>query len=92
MKVDKSNIKNVLANIPTNPGVYQYLDKKGEIIYVGKAKNLHRRVNSYFNREHDSLKTNLLVRNIAEIKYTVVDSEQDAFILENNLIKEYKPK
>lgn len=92
MKINSENIKVVLSNIPEKPGVYQYFDKYGEIIYVGKAKNLHRRVNSYFNREHDSIKTNLLVKNIAELKYTVVNSEQDAFILENNLIKQYKPK
>ena len=92
MKLNSDNIKVVLSNIPEKPGVYQYLDKNGEIIYVGKAKNLHRRVNSYFNREHDSIKTNILVRNIAELKYTVVNTEQDAFILENNLIKQYKPK
>ncbi len=92
MKISNKNINAVLSNIPDKPGVYQYYDKSGETIYVGKAKNLHRRVNSYFNRDHDSIKTNLLVKNIAEIKYTVVNSEQDAFILENNLIKRYKPK
>ena len=92
MKINSKNISVVLSNIPEKPGVYQYFDKNGEIIYVGKAKNLHRRVNSYFNREHDSIKTNLLVKNIAELKYTVVNCEQDAFILENNLIKRYKPK
>jgi len=92
MKINKENIKIILSNIPEKPGVYQYFDKNGIIIYVGKAKNLKRRINSYFNREHESIKTNILVKNIAELKYTVVNSEQDAFILENNLIKQYKPK
>lgn len=71
--------------------MYQYFDKDGQIIYVGKAKNLHRRVNSYFNKDHQSSKTRQLVAHIADIKYVVVDSEQDAFLLENNLIKQYQP-
>ena len=71
--------------------MYQYFDKEGQIIYVGKAKNLHRRVNSYFNKDHQSSKTRQLVAHIADIRYVVVDSEQDAFLLENNLIKQYQP-
>lgn len=82
----------LLKRIPESPGVYQYFDKDGQIIYVGKAKNLHRRVNSYFNKEHQSSKTRQLVAHIADIRYVVVDSEQDAFLLENNLIKQYQPR
>lgn len=82
----------LLKRIPEKPGVYQYFDKDGIIIYVGKAKNLHRRVNSYFNKDHQSSKTRQLVAHIADIRYVVVDSEQDAFLLENNLIKEHQPR
>ena len=82
----------MLKRIPESPGVYQYFDKDGQIIYVGKAKNLHRRVNSYFNKDHQSSKTRQLVAHIADIKYVVVASEQDAFLLENNLIKQYQPR
>ena len=81
-----------MKRIPEEPGVYQYFDKEGQIIYVGKAKNLHRRVNSYFNKDHPSSKTRQLVSHIADIKYVVVESEQDAFLLENNLIKQYQPR
>jgi len=89
----KSNqIELLLKRIPESPGVYQYFDQEGQIIYVGKAKNLHRRVNSYFNKEYQSSKTRQLVAHIADIKYVVVASEQDAFLLENNLIKQYQPK
>lgn len=77
--------------MPERPGVYQHLDKDGNIIYVGKAKNLKRRVSSYFQKEQEWLKTRQLVQHIADIKYVVVDSEQDAFLLENNLIKQYQP-
>ncbi len=86
------HIKEILQSLPEKPGVYQHLNKEGEIIYVGKAKNLKRRVSSYFTKEHDSFKTNILVKNIADIHYIVVESEQDAFLLENNLIKQYQPK
>ena len=72
--------------------MYQYLNKEGEIIYVGKAKNLKRRVSSYFQKEHEWLKTRQLVKQIADIHYVVVQSEQDAFLLENNLIKQYQPR
>ena len=87
----EEHIKLLLKRIPEQPGVYQYFDKDGQIIYVGKAKNLHRRVNSYFNKDHQSSKTRQLVAHIADIRYVVVESEQDAFLLENNLIKQYQP-
>ena len=87
----EEHIKLLLRRIPEQPGVYQYFDKDGQIIYVGKAKNLHRRVNSYFNKDHQSSKTRQLVAHIADIRYVVVESEQDAFLLENNLIKQYQP-
>lgn len=91
MKSKDNHIALLLKRIPEQPGVYQYFDKDGQIIYVGKAKNLHRRVNSYFNKDHQSSKTRQLVAHIADIKYVVVESEQDAFLLENNLIKQYQP-
>ena len=91
MKKEDNHITLLLKRIPEQPGVYQYFDKDGQIIYVGKAKNLKRRVNSYFNKEQQSSKTRQLVAHIADIKYVVVESEQDAFLLENNLIKQYQP-
>ena len=91
MKKEDDYITLLLKRIPEQPGVYQYFDKDGQIIYVGKAKNLKRRVNSYFNKEQQSSKTRQLVAHIADIKYVVVESEQDAFLLENNLIKQYQP-
>ena len=91
MKGKNDHINLLLKRIPESPGVYQYFDKDSQIIYVGKAKNLHRRVNSYFVKEQQSSKTRQLVAHIADIKYVVVDSEQDAFLLENNLIKQYQP-
>ena len=84
-------ITSILKTIPTSPGVYQYFDESGEIIYVGKAKNLKRRVSSYFNKEQSG-KTRLLVSKIADIRFTVVGSEAEAFLLENNFIKQYKPR
>ena len=92
MSKTSEHIKLLLKRIPESPGVYQYFDADGQIIYVGKAKNLHRRVNSYFSKEHPSSKTRQLVAHIADIRYVVVDSEQDAFLLENNLIKQYQPR
>ena len=92
MKGIDNHISLLLKRIPESPGVYQYFDKEGQIIYVGKAKNLHRRVNSYFSKDHPSSKTRQLVAHIADIKYVVVESEQDAFLLENNLIKQYQPR
>ena len=92
MNKKNDHIALLLKRIPESPGVYQYFDKDGQIIYVGKAKNLHRRVNSYFNKDHQSSKTRQLVSHIADIRYVVVASEQDAFLLENNLIKQYQPR
>ena len=85
-------LKGIVLNLPDSPGIYQYLNDEGTIIYVGKAKNLKRRVSSYFNREHPNGKTRLLVSKIADIRYIVVKSEEDALLLENNLIKKYKPR
>ena len=91
-KVEKSKeLKEKISILPEAPGCYLYYDSAGTVIYVGKAKNLKRRVSSYFNRTHDSVRTNLLVRNIADMRYIVVPTEQDALNLENSLIKEYKP-
>ena len=84
-------ITSILKTLPTSPGVYQYFDETGEMIYVGKAKNLKRRVSSYFNKEQTG-KTRLLVSKIADIRFTVVGSEAEAFLLENNFIKQYKPR
>ncbi len=81
-----------IAILPTTPGVYMYFNSEGKVIYVGKAKNLKRRVASYFNRTHESIRTNLLVRAIADMKYIVVPTEQDALNLENSMIKEYQPR
>ena len=85
-------IKSILKTIPTDPGVYRYYDDKGEIIYVGKAKNLKRRVHSYFNKQQQSRKVSVLVSRIADIRFTVVNSEMEALLLENNFIKQYKPR
>ena len=85
-------LKGIVSNLPESPGIYQYLNEEGTIIYVGKAKNLKRRVSSYFNREHPNGKTRLLVSKIADIRYIVVKTEEDALLLENNLIKKYKPR
>lgn len=85
-------LKGIVSNLPDSPGCYQYLNDSGVIIYVGKAKNLKRRVSSYFNKEQQTLKTKLLVSKIADIKYVVVNSETDALLLENNLIKQHKPR
>ena len=85
-------LKSIVSNLPDSPGIYQYLNSEGTIIYVGKAKNLKRRVSSYFNRDHQSPKTRVLVSKIADIRYIVVKTEEDALLLENNLIKKYKPR
>ncbi len=82
----------IVSNLPDCPGCYQYLDENGTIIYVGKAKNLKRRVYSYFSKDHDNRKTAILVSKIRDIKYIVVNTEEDALLLENNLIKQWSPK
>ena len=92
MPVRSSYIDVKLKTLPNKPGVYQYYNDAGTIIYVGKAKDLKKRVSSYFNKNLDSGKTRMLVRHIADIKYIVVDTELDALLLENNLIKKYQPK
>lgn len=88
----KNDIKTTLSIMPNRPGCYQFLDVSGKVIYIGKAKDLKKRVSSYFNKVHDSPKTRILVRKIASIKYIVVNSEEDTFLLENNLIKEFQPR
>ena len=87
-----SHLKQIVLSLPEKPGVYQYLNDKDEIIYVGKAKNLKRRVSSYFNKVQQSIKTKVLVKQIVDIKYIVVDTEQDALLLENSLIKKHQPR
>jgi excinuclease ABC subunit C len=87
-----NTLKEQVNALPDKPGVYQYFNANDEIIYVGKAKNLKKRVTSYFNKIHDSGKTNVLVKNISSMKYIVVETEEDALLLENNLIKEYQPR
>ncbi len=86
-------LKNIIRNIPEKPGCYQYFDEKGIIIYIGKAKDLKKRVSSYFTKNHDySPKTRILVSKIRDIKYIIVKTEEDTLLLENNLIKEYQPR
>ena len=87
-----SEIKSTLSLLPENPGVYYYIDSQGTIIYIGKAKNLKKRVSSYFQKNHDNAKVRILVRKIETIKTIIVESETDALLLENNLIKKHKPK
>ncbi|PNE26855.1 excinuclease ABC subunit C [Tannerella sp. oral taxon 808] len=85
-------ITSLLSTIPEKPGCYQYYDAKGTVIYVGKAKNLRKRISSYFQKEHENRKTRVLVKQIHDLRYIVVDSEADALLLENNLIKQYQPR
>jgi excinuclease ABC subunit C len=85
-------LKQIISVLPEKPGIYQYFDNQGTIIYIGKAKNLKKRVSSYFSKLPENRKTALLVRNIVEVKHMVVDSEEDALLLENNLIKKYQPR
>lgn len=85
------SLRRKILNLPEAPGVYMYLDRRGKVIYVGKAKRLKRRVSSYFNRRHDSTRTNLLVRNIVDMRFIVVATEEDALHLENAMIKQYQP-
>ena len=88
----RTYLMGIVSNLPECPGCYQYLDETGTIIYVGKAKNLRRRVYSYFSKEHDNRKTAILVTKIRDIKYIVVNTEEDALLLENNLIKQWSPR
>ena len=88
----EKRLKLIVQNLPEKPGCYQYLDELGTVIYVGKAKNLKRRVSSYFIKENQTDKTRMLVSKISDLKYIVVETEWDAFLLENNLIKRYKPR
>ncbi|MBN2662067.1 MAG: excinuclease ABC subunit C [Bacteroidales bacterium] len=90
--MNKDELKNLALNLPQKPGIYQFFDQMNNIIYVGKAKNLKNRVSSYFNKTLDRTKTVLLVRQIFDLKYITVETETDAFLLENTLIKKYKPK
>ncbi|MCB0469806.1 MAG: excinuclease ABC subunit UvrC [Flavobacteriaceae bacterium] len=90
--MESTSLEVQIQTLPDSPGVYQYFDSDGTIIYVGKAKNLKKRVSSYFTKHHDSGKTRVLVKKIATIKHIVVDSETDALLLENNLIKKYRPR
>lgn len=87
-----ARLKNIVLSMPEKPGSYQYYDENHTIIYVGKAKNLKRRVSSYFHKEVDRYKTKVLVSKIFDISYTVVNTEEDALLLENSLIKKYNPR
>ena len=88
----KEELRIVISSLPDEPGIYQFFDKNGTIIYIGKAKRLKKRVSTYFSKTHDNRKTTILVRNIVDIRYIVVETEQDALILENNLIKKHQPR
>ena len=88
----KTKLKSIVAALPEKPGTYQFYNSSGEIIYVGKAKNLKKRVSSYFRKDVDRLKTKVLVSKIEDISYFVVNTEEDALLLENQLIKKYKPR
>ena len=85
--MEREIFKKIQASLPQEPGIYQYFDEKGKLLYVGKAKNIRNRVSSYFNANQHSLKTIELVQKIQDIQFTIVNSEHDAFILENELIK-----
>jgi len=90
--MEQASLEVQIKTLPSSPGVYQYYDKNGKILYVGKAKNLKKRVNSYFNKKHDSHRIGVMVKKIHDIKHIVVNSETDALLLENNLIKKYQPR
>ena len=92
MEANPEHLSSLVRSMPDKPGVYQYFDKEGTILYVGKAKNLKKRVSSYFQKDHNNGKTEMLVRRISDIKYIVVETELDALLLENNLIKKYQPR
>ena len=81
-----------IATLPDSPGVYQYYDKEGKLLYVGKAKNLKKRVSSYFTKNYENNRTRLLVKKIVTIKHIVVKTDTDPLLLENNLIKNYQPR
>lgn len=92
MSAKSEHIQNLLKTLPNKPGVYQHLDKEGKIIYIGKAKNLKKRVSSYFSKTHDNARTYMLVKRIVDVRTIVTETEFDALLLENNLIKEHQPK
>ena len=93
MKEENSILKDIISNLPDKPGVYQFYDQSANLLYIGKAKNLKKRVTSYFSKvHHENNKLRVLVKKICEVKHIIVDSESDALLLENNLIKKYKPK
>ncbi|MBL7746489.1 MAG: GIY-YIG nuclease family protein, partial [Chitinophagaceae bacterium] len=87
-----AEFQHIAGTIPKQPGIYKYYDVAGELLYVGKAKHLRKRVSSYFTKTFTSYKTHELVQRIARIEFTIVNSEQDAFLLENTLIKQYQPR
>ncbi len=88
----QAEFQHIASTIPTAPGIYKYFDAAGKILYVGKAKHLRKRVSSYFNKTFTTYKTHELVQRIAKIEFTIVNSEQDAFLLENSLIKQFQPR
>ena len=88
----KKEIEHKIKNLPEEPGIYQYFNSLGKIIYVGKAKNIKKRVTSYFSKQHDDGKTTILVSKIYDIQYIVVKTEIDALLLENSLIKKHQPR
>ena len=93
VKPESEKVRSILSSLPNDPGVYQYFDEDGKLLYVGKAKNLKKRVSSYFNKDkHQSGKTVVLVRKIADIKFIIVDTEYEALLLENSLIKKHQPR
>lgn len=92
MVAKSEHIQNLLKTLPNKPGVYQHLDKDGKILYVGKAKNLKKRVSSYFSKSHDNARTHMLVKKIRDVRIIVTETEFDALLLENNLIKEHQPR
>ncbi len=91
-RMDQQAFQEISITIPSDPGIYKYFDANKELLYVGKAKNLRKRVSSYFNKTFTNYKTYELVKRISSIEFTIVNSEQDAFLLENSLIKEYQPR
>ncbi|HMV27699.1 MAG TPA: GIY-YIG nuclease family protein, partial [bacterium] len=90
--MDLDAFKQIEINIPGNPGVYRYYDKEGTLLYVGKAKNLKKRVSSYFQKTDHTARIKLMVKKIAKIEFTIVNNEADAFLLENTLIKKHQPR